>query len=48
MLCEGSVDEVQRNPRVLEVYLGDHKEGTDLHAPHMGKRTGARRPHAVA
>ena len=44
VLCEGSVDEVQRDPRVVEVYLGNHKEGTNGHAGHMGKGVG--RPHA--
>jgi urea transport system ATP-binding protein len=42
-LCEGSVDEVQRDPRVIEVYLGNHKEGTNGHAGHMGKGVGRQR-----
>jgi urea transport system ATP-binding protein len=38
-LCHGTVDEVQRDPKVIEVYLGDHKDeeeyatdGPKLHA----------------
>ena len=28
VLCEGPVDQVQRDPRVLEVYLGQRREAT--------------------
>ncbi len=28
MLCQGSMKEVQNNPKVIEVYLGQHKEET--------------------
>jgi len=28
VLCEGPVDQVQRDPRVLEVYLGQRRETT--------------------
>ncbi|HEV8616520.1 MAG TPA: urea ABC transporter ATP-binding protein UrtD [Methylomirabilota bacterium] len=31
VLCEGSVDEVQGDPRVLEVYLGRRPETVDAH-----------------
>lgn len=31
MLCQGTVGEVQRNPKVIEVYLGQHKAGDDAH-----------------
>jgi urea transport system ATP-binding protein len=31
MLCQGTVGEVQRNPRVIEVYLGQHK-AEDAHS----------------
>ena len=31
LLCEGSVDEVQRDPRVMEVYLGRRRETVDAH-----------------
>jgi urea transport system ATP-binding protein len=27
LLCEGSIEEVQNNPRVIEVYLGDPDAG---------------------
>jgi urea transport system ATP-binding protein len=30
ILCEGTVQEVQRNPKVIEVYLGQDREA---HAP---------------
>jgi urea transport system ATP-binding protein len=29
VLCEGSVDQIQSDPRVLEVYLGRKREGAD-------------------
>jgi urea transport system ATP-binding protein len=29
LLCQGSMKEVQTNPKVIEVYLGQHKEGDD-------------------
>ena len=29
VLCEGPVEEVQGDPRVLEVYLGRRREGSD-------------------
>jgi urea transport system ATP-binding protein len=29
VLCEGPVEQVQRDPRVLEVYLGHRKEPAD-------------------
>jgi len=32
VLCEGSVDQVQRDPRVLEVYLGQRREAGHTHA----------------
>ncbi len=41
VLCEGSVEEVQRDPRVIEVYLGDHKEQA---GGHLGKRAGVAGP----
>jgi urea transport system ATP-binding protein len=31
VLCEGAVDQVQEDPRVLEVYLGRRREATDAH-----------------
>ena len=31
VLCEGPVDEVQNDPRVLEVYIGRRREGTNAH-----------------
>ena len=31
MLCEGSMKEVQNNPKVIEVYLGQHKEENEHH-----------------
>src|ERR1700680_3741127 len=40
MLCQGSMKEVQNNPKVIEVYLGQHKDDGDHHgtmgmpAPH--------------
>lgn len=36
LLCQGSMKEVQNNPKVIEVYLGQHKEETDHHVapPH--------------
>jgi len=29
VLCEGPVEQVQNDPRVLEVYLGRKREGAD-------------------
>ena len=36
VLCEGTVDEVQRDPRVIQVYLGEDREEAPapFHAPH--------------
>ena len=31
VLCEGPVDQVQNDPRVLEVYIGRRREGTNAH-----------------
>ena len=31
VLCEGPVEQVQSDPRVLEVYLGRRREGADAH-----------------
>jgi len=31
VLCEGSVEQVQSDPRVLEVYIGRRREATDAH-----------------
>src|ERR1700680_5277332 len=31
LLCQGSMKEVQNNPKVIEVYLGQHKEEGDHH-----------------
>jgi urea transport system ATP-binding protein len=31
VLCEGRVEQVQSDPRVLEVYLGRRREGADAH-----------------
>lgn len=31
LLCQGSMKEVQNNPKVIEVYLGQHKEENDDH-----------------
>jgi urea transport system ATP-binding protein len=31
LLCQGSMKEVQNNPKVIEVYLGQHKEENDNH-----------------
>ena len=31
MLCQGSMKEVQNNPKVIEVYLGQHKEEGEHH-----------------
>jgi urea transport system ATP-binding protein len=31
VLCEGPVDQVQADPRVLEVYLGQSRKGADAH-----------------
>jgi urea transport system ATP-binding protein len=33
MLCEGSMHDVQRNPKVIEVYLGHDRETEDLPMP---------------
>src|ERR1700730_13725246 len=33
VLCEGTVDEVQSNPKVIEVYLGHDKKEVAPHAP---------------
>ena len=32
VLCDGTMDEVQRDPRVIEVYLGQDRE-LDVEAP---------------
>jgi len=29
MLCQGTIQEVQRNPRVIQVYLGEDREEDD-------------------
>jgi len=34
VLCEGPVEQVQRDPRVLEVYLGQRHAGEAVHAGH--------------
>jgi len=34
VLCEGPVEQVQRDPRVLEVYLGQRHAGETVHAGH--------------
>jgi len=31
VLCEGPVDQVQTDPRVLEVYIGRRRETVDAH-----------------
>jgi urea transport system ATP-binding protein len=31
VLCEGPVEQVQSDPRVLEVYLGRRREAADAH-----------------
>ena len=31
VLCEGSVEQVQSDPRVLEVYIGRRREAADAH-----------------
>src|SRR4029434_183350 len=41
VLCEGPVEQVQNDPRVLEVYLGRRREATD--AVHSGARRRLRR-----
>ena len=40
-LCEGTVDEVQNNPKVIEVYLGQDKEAGQ-HAPAAPRAPSAR------
>ena len=32
VLCEGSMDQVQSDPRVIEVYLGHDSDESDAHA----------------
>jgi urea transport system ATP-binding protein len=34
VLCEGPVEQVQRDPRVLEVYLGQRHAAEAAHAVH--------------
>ena len=46
LLCQGSMKEVQNNPKVIEVYLGQHKEDGDHH--HAGGAAPGHLAHAVA
>jgi urea transport system ATP-binding protein len=39
VLCEGTIDEVQSDPQVIEVYLGQPLHGTDAHSDHQTLQT---------
>jgi urea transport system ATP-binding protein len=40
-LCEGTCEEVQNNPKVIEVYLGQDKEAAPTHSVHVPQPRGA-------
>ncbi len=41
LLCQGSMKEVQNNPKVIEVYLGQHKEEGESHHQNNGMANGS-------
>ena len=41
LLCQGSMKEVQNNPKVIEVYLGQHKEEGENHHQNNGTANGS-------